>query len=312
MWYNKEINAGSFKGIPVKLHMSFILLLFIEVLASFRVVKVAPVYLFFVLVLYGPVLYFTVLIHELGHVRMAEKLGGTVEKLVLWPLGGLEIYGPSPSYGVIGDLKVAVAGPLTHFIQMIVWLVCYAIFAGGDFEFFQAEIYLDIMTDGFSGFMSVLSAMAFYMNLFVFALNFFIPAYPLDGGRCMVATLTLLGVPLRHAAQAKALTAMGVAAILGLLGLISFFGEKNPNGFITTLISIYIFVDAKNLYVLAITDRANDHPLFNRACYDDREVTIEQVIHETEENNSDNDDKPEENGKGSDKKDIEIVGGNFA
>ena len=312
MWYNKEINVGSVQGIPVKLHMSFMLLLFIEVFASLRVVKVAPVYLFFVLILYGPVLFFTVLIHELGHVSMTKKLGGTVEKLVLWPLGGLEIYGPSPSYGVIGDLRVAVAGPLTHFIQMTAWLVCYAIFAGGNFEFFQAEIYLDIMTDGFSGFMSVLSAMAFYINLFVFALNFFIPAYPLDGGRCMVATLILLGVPLKHAAQAQAFTGMGVAAVLGLLGLISFFGEKNPNGFITSIISIYIFVEARTLYRMSVTDQANDHPLFNRACYDEREVTIEQVIQETHENNLEQDDKLKENGDGGVKNENEVDGGNFA
>ena len=39
--------------------------------------------------LYGPILLLTVLVHELGHSLAARRLGGEVDSILLWPLGGL-------------------------------------------------------------------------------------------------------------------------------------------------------------------------------------------------------------------------------
>lgn len=125
---NKEVSLGTVKGIPVQLHASFFLLLFVQVISSIKVFTIAPLYLLFVIILYGPILLLTVVIHELGHGLMNQKLGGTADKILLWPLGGFTMCSPLSGAGVIGDLKVAVAGPMMHFPQMFVWFVFYPCF----------------------------------------------------------------------------------------------------------------------------------------------------------------------------------------
>ena len=52
--------------------------------------------------------------------------------IVLWPLGGFVICGPTET--VKGDFLVAIAGPLTHLPQMAVWVVIFAIIEEGDFS----------------------------------------------------------------------------------------------------------------------------------------------------------------------------------
>lgn len=282
-YYNREINFGSFLGCPVKLHSSFFLLVFIQIISSIRMFAFNGFYFLFVLILYGPILYITILMHETGHVLMAEKLGGEAKQIVLWPMGGYAICGVSPSAGVIGDLKIAIAGPLMQFPQMLFWFLCYTIASNADYEFFRPEIYLDIMFNGFSGFMQTLFCRAFFMNVFIFAFNFFIPAYPLDGGRCMAATLVLLGFSLKKAALITSIASMFVSILLLILGMVSFFAERNPNGLFTVLIAPYIFYSGKHLYDMAAAGREKEHPLFNRPCYDEREVTMEQAVQQHED-----------------------------
>lgn len=290
-YYNKEINFGSFIGVPIKLHSSFFLLAFIQIISSIRIFASEGVYFLFLLILYGPILFITILLHEVGHVLMAEKLGGEGNQIVLWPLGGYAICGISRSAGVIGDLKIAIAGPLMHFPQMLFWFLCYTVFSEGDYEFFRPEIYLDIMSSGFVGFMKTLCCMAFYMNVFIFAFNFFIPAYPLDGGRCMAATLVLLGLSLKKTALMTSIASMFVSILLFILGMVSFFAERNPNGLFTVLISPYIFYSGKYLYEMAASGTEKEHPLFNRPCYDERVVTMEQAVQESEDEYGENDEE---------------------
>ena len=71
-------------GVPIKLHLSFFILLLIEFITSFRYVNQFPIYMLFVVVMYGPVLLLTVLVHEFGHVWMNKRQGGEVGGIVLW------------------------------------------------------------------------------------------------------------------------------------------------------------------------------------------------------------------------------------
>jgi hypothetical protein len=80
-----SISLGScIGGVPIKLHLSFFLLLLIEFITSIRLARDFPLYMLFVVVLYGPVLLLTVLIHELGHIFATKRLGGEVGGIVLW------------------------------------------------------------------------------------------------------------------------------------------------------------------------------------------------------------------------------------
>ena len=56
---------------------------------------------------------------------MTKRLGGNVEGIVLWPLGGFALCGPTDD-ALGGDLKVALAGPMTHIPMSLIWWAIYA------------------------------------------------------------------------------------------------------------------------------------------------------------------------------------------
>ncbi len=148
------INLGScVSGIPITLHYSFFLLLLVEFVYSLRYIQYTPPYpilVLFVIVLYGPVLLITILVHEFGHVLATKKLGGEVGVIVLWPLGGLAVCGPTD--GLVGDLKVALAGPLTHLPMGFVWWCVYAAASGGKRGWWPSYvIYLNVISGGAAG-----------------------------------------------------------------------------------------------------------------------------------------------------------------
>lgn len=267
-------------GVPVRLHYTFFLLLLIEVLASLRFVDDHPVFILFVALLYGPILLITIVVHEFGHALTTKKLGGEVGGIVLWPLGGFALCGPTDR-GAAGDLMVAIAGPLTHIPQMGFWILIYAIVSSGDFSNFRRLFTFDQLEDGFTGFVSVLSVQSFWLNSILIVFNLLVPAYPLDGGRCLAASLILCGVGIVKAAYVTSIMGMLIAAALGVWGLATFFYEDNPNGILTVLVAIFIFSSSSGLYSLTKAGRVREHPIFGRACYDQTETAT--VAEETEE-----------------------------
>ena len=74
---------------------------------------------FLALVAFGPGLYGTVLIHEIGHMLVASRLGQAPEVILLWPLGGLAVIA---NYGAshMDQIKIALAGPMTHVANGVV------------------------------------------------------------------------------------------------------------------------------------------------------------------------------------------------
>ena len=87
------ISLGScIGGVPIKLHLSFFFLLLLEFFSSIRLAGDFPLYMLFVVVLYGPVLMLTVLIHEFGHIFATRRYGGEVGGIVLWVSRIYELY----------------------------------------------------------------------------------------------------------------------------------------------------------------------------------------------------------------------------
>lgn len=87
----------------------------------------------FAFLIYGPILFLTVLIHEFGHSLAARSVGGHAHTILLWPLGGLAYC--SHDAGPKADLWVTFAGPLTHVPQIGFWtLIAWVIDSGGGFK----------------------------------------------------------------------------------------------------------------------------------------------------------------------------------
>ena len=189
--------------------------------------------------------------------------------MVLWPLGGFVICGPVES--VVGDFKVAIAGPLTHIPQMLVWVGIFAAIEGGDFTNFTR--YLDTANVSLG---ALICAQAFYLNMVLFLFNLFVPAYPLDGGRCLAAGLILCGLKVLRAAKATAVIGMTIAGIMIGWGLFDFFNGAST-GLFTALIGLWIFMTSFGLFKLtqdddrmSAADKLRQHPVFGQNCYQDR------------------------------------------
>ena len=81
-----SLPVGSLAGIPVRLHLTFPLVL---VAALLQAGSSTWASLGWAALMYGPILLVTVLLHELGHSLAARRVGGHAEGILLWPLGGL-------------------------------------------------------------------------------------------------------------------------------------------------------------------------------------------------------------------------------
>jgi len=269
-----SISLGScIGGVPIKLHLSFFLLVLLELISSIRIAGEFPLYTLFVVVLYGPVLMLTVLIHEFGHVFATKRMGGEVGGVVLWPLGGFALCGPTDS--LAGEMKVALAGPLTHIPQTMFWWMIYLLVK---YEFDMAgqattlwpsfSIFLKTMSSGPAGFFQVLAGEAVWLNIILCGFNLCIPAYPLDGGRVYAAGLMLkLKMEPLKAAFVTAMTAFVIASVMVVYGVVRIFTGGAGFSLYLALVGLYVLGESFGLYKAVQSNDLKNHPIFGRECF---------------------------------------------
>ena len=149
------------RGIPVRLHSSFLLLA--ALLVGGRLLGSGPAAAAS-LALLGVGLFGSVLLHELGHALAARRLGIRTRSITLYPFGGVAALAGEPrSPGV--ELIVALAGPAVNFGLAALSLLPAALGLPGAGSF---------------------AALNLVMGLFNLA-----PAFPMDGGRVLRAWLSI-------------------------------------------------------------------------------------------------------------------------
>ena len=161
-----SVKIGSVWGIPVELHITFILLMVAVFALSY------PELYYFVLVMF---LFAFVVVHELSHSIVAKHYGIKVRKIVLYPIGGVSEIEEIPEKPRI-EWRMAISGPLTSFIIGAVLLLMYVIRTGIFPNILSLTLTGDLMLDLAS------------LNLFLGAFNL-VPAFPMDGGRVFRALL---------------------------------------------------------------------------------------------------------------------------
>jgi len=122
-------------------------------------------------------LFFTsIVLHELGHAIVAQRLGITISGIDLWFFGGVaKMSSDSDSPGT--ELKIAIAGPL---VTLAIVAICTALVAA-----ISKDPALDVIL--FYNSVDISPALALLgflasINAVVFVFNM-VPAFPLDGGR---------------------------------------------------------------------------------------------------------------------------------
>lgn len=169
---------------------------------------------------------FTAILHELGHSYVSEELGYKLKRIVLMPYGAV-ISGDLRGLKYRDEIRIALAGPLLNlciglFFMALWWLV--------------PEIY-------------PFTESVVYSNISLALINL-IPAYPLDGGRILLSTLSLY-VSRKTAIKVVKITGGVFTAALFALFIISVFFRLN-----LTLLFFALFIltglinrDEKNSYM---------------------------------------------------------------
>ncbi|MFP9193294.1 CBS domain-containing protein [Natronosalvus vescus] len=226
----KSFRIGSLFGIPIKLDLTFLLVLpFFAYLIGVQIVPVVGVLNEFMDAgissdaiasgstpwILGTVaavgLFVGVVFHELGHSLTAQRYGFPIESITLWLLGGLAALSEMPEDWK-QELNIAIAGPI---VSILVGVAAYGLFlvTPTALEGIASQAVID-------GTLFVLGYLAI-LNVGLAIFNM-VPAFPMDGGRVLRALLAR-NRPYAKATQQAASVGKLFAVVMAIFGLFSNF-----------------------------------------------------------------------------------------
>lgn len=173
------LNIGSILGIPIRLHITFLLILpiFAYIFAinpypyGFQEVE-PPALKYSLSALTAILLFASILLHELAHSYLAKRYGVNIESITLFLFGGVSSMEEMPR-DPGQEAKMAFAGPLTSLIIGAVCLLIYGNIIAPSPGLSRNPVYLTIWILG-------------VMNIVLGVFNL-LPAFPMDGGRVLRA-----------------------------------------------------------------------------------------------------------------------------
>lgn len=211
------IRVGVILGIPIRVHLTFPLLLL-----WFGAVSAAEGVGFFSGVLFVLLLFFCVVLHELGHAMAGIPFGVKTREIVLYPIGGVARLDGIPRG--LGELVIALSGPAVNLVAAAL-LFLVLVLTG-------APLSADPETlMGGAGLVLKL----FLANLILFAFNL-VPAFPMDGGRVLRALLTL-ALAEDRATEIATRVGQGFAIVFGILALL-------VDNFVLLFVAFFVFLGA--------------------------------------------------------------------
>lgn len=207
MWQAGGIRIARIGGIAVDIHLTFGLVLVWGGWQGWvRYGGVAGVGFGVLSVI---LLFTSVLVHEFGHGLQARAFGLGVERITLLPIGGLAQLTTGPAYPW-QEMVIALAGPMANLgVALLLGSLAYLI---QPFPLYGWGAYLEL------DFPPVLLApllYTFWVNVVLFFFNM-LPAFPMDGGRVIRASLAVFSnfeTGTRIAAWLGYLAALAMAAL---------------------------------------------------------------------------------------------------
>jgi Zn-dependent protease len=177
-FFNQGLPLGRWFGIRVVLHWTFL------VFAAFQIIgasqggrALGPISPTMIALLTMVLLFGTVLLHEFGHALACKAMGGTAERIILWPLGGIAFV--QPPMNPWAFFVTTACGPLVNAIlwPLFWWLSNYGLPMIENTTSPNTFIYLAVVCEAMT-----------WINKALLLFNL-IPAYPMDGGRLLQETL---------------------------------------------------------------------------------------------------------------------------
>jgi Zn-dependent protease len=232
---NSSIQIGKIMGIPIKLHITFLLIIpvfgyiFANNPPSFGFSDVEQLLLRYALGLSVAILLFAcVLLHELGHSYVAKKHGSNIQGITLFLFGGVSSLEDIPRNPKI-EFKMALAGPAVSLLIGSTLIIFYGIL----------EAYIS-MSNPDSPMSNPFLRLVWMMGLINVTLSIFnlLPAFPMDGGRVLRAVLAGRMSYLK-ATRSAAYVGKMFAIFLGIFGFLTV-----PGGVWFMLIAFFIYIGA--------------------------------------------------------------------
>ena len=218
-----SIRLGTFFGIPVYMHLTFLLLLgwvgYINWTKSRSLAATLGAIAFILTI------FFCVVLHEFGHALMARRFGIRTRDITLLPIGGLARLERMPDKPM-HELLVALAGPAVNVVIAGI-LFGWLLFTG---------VLATLGQVPWSMVGSELVSVLMVVNVYLAVFNL-IPAFPMDGGRVLRALLATR-MEYTQATQIAATTGQGIAFLFGVLGLFVF---GNP---VLLFIALFVWIGA--------------------------------------------------------------------
>lgn len=168
---------GAWLGVPVRLHVSLVLMLAVIAWGVFQSGS-------FALGLAAVVYLISVVGHELSHVFAAKHVDGEVEGLVLGPSGGVRP--PLLPEDPEARLFVAMAGPVFHLLMLVLGAICLSTNGDPLLSTLWPSGNLDSLTEDTPAIL--LAKLIIWVNgpLFLFSM---LPTFPFDGGEALRSLL---------------------------------------------------------------------------------------------------------------------------
>ena len=221
-----SIFLGKVSGIPIRAHL-LLLIALPFVMTWFE----APN--FFIRLIGAVGIFASVALHELGHSIVAQKKGSYIQEIVLYPFGGAAKIANIPETPK-DEIHVALAGPAVSLILAVIGLFIGIVISINQPERTSAPLSMQL---GF-------------VNLGLVLFNM-LPAFPMDGGRVLRASLSR---------KKGRMVATRMAATVGKYFCIAFviIGLLSLH-FILAFIGVYIFFAGQAEYRYVLKEHEASH-----------------------------------------------------
>ena len=205
----RSFRLGKIRGIDVNIHPTFGLV-FVWALVQWGLSPNGGVTPFLLGCVFVVLVFFSVLLHELGHCAMALQYGTRVLDITLWPIGGVARIEQMPVHPR-GEVLISLAGPainLAIFVAILPVLLFIAVVGGGDAVLSEGYFLDGILPIQLLTYLAIVNIVIMLFNL--------LPAFPMDGGRVLRA---VLATPLGRERATSVAVGVGISFAVVMLAI---------------------------------------------------------------------------------------------